>query len=159
MPHSTKGSTGSYQTFDLTSQDRPMTPHSSSRPNSSYGVAVTSPTTNDERTSLPSQKDAMAAIRRKSSPGNPGDVYAYADLIKSSGNIDQVVKQGANDRRSYSYTEAAKRKSQYYEEQFQYKDNAVGGVRERAVRQSPIIAELKTNVIVSRTRASALSLG
>ena len=55
----------------------------------------------------------------------------------------------ANDGRSYSYNDASKRRTQYYEDQFQYKDNAVTQTRERVQRQTPVIAELKTNVIVS----------
>lgn len=42
-----------------------------------------------------------------------------------------------------------KRRSTSYDEQYQYKDNAYNTARERVHRESPIIAELRTNVIVS----------
>lgn len=55
----------------------------------------------------------------------------------------------AGDRGSVSLNSDSKRRTQYFEEQFQYKDNAVGGARERVQREAPVIAELRTNVIVS----------
>jgi len=42
-----------------------------------------------------------------------------------------------------------KRRTTSYDEQYQYKDNAYNTARERVHRESPIIAELRTNVIVS----------
>ena len=45
--------------------------------------------------------------------------------------------------------EESKRRTQYFEEKFQYKDTQTGSVRERIHRDAPIIAELRTNVIVS----------
>ena len=41
----------------------------------------------------------------------------------------------------------SRRRTQYYEEQFAYKD-ATGSARERITKDSPVIAELRTNVIV-----------
>ena len=46
------------------------------------------------------------------------------------------------------YNNASKHRTQYYEDQFRYKDNEIGTARERVQRESPVIAELKTNVIV-----------
>lgn len=43
----------------------------------------------------------------------------------------------------------AQRRTTSYEEQYQYKDNAHGTARERVHKESPVIAELRTNVIVS----------
>jgi len=48
------------------------------------------------------------------------------------------------------YNNASKHRTQYYEDQFRYKDNEVGTIKERVQRESPVIAELKTNVIVCR---------
>ncbi|KAM0713710.1 hypothetical protein Q7P37_010672 [Cladosporium fusiforme] len=42
----------------------------------------------------------------------------------------------------------AKRGTQSYEEQYQYKDNVYGSARERVHRESPVIGELRTNVII-----------
>ena len=41
----------------------------------------------------------------------------------------------------------SRQRTQYYEEQFAYKD-ATGSARERITKDSPVIAELRTNVIV-----------
>jgi len=55
----------------------------------------------------------------------------------------------AGDRTSMGqYNNASKHRTQYYEDQFRYKDNEIGTARERVQRESPVIAELKTNVIV-----------
>ncbi|GAB7353152.1 hypothetical protein MBLNU459_g3686t1 [Dothideomycetes sp. NU459] len=42
----------------------------------------------------------------------------------------------------------SRRRTQFFEEQFQYKDNSFGSARERIEKDSPVIAELRTNVIV-----------
>lgn len=45
----------------------------------------------------------------------------------------------------------AHRRMSSYDEQYRYKDNVYGSARERVHRESPVIAELRTNVIVSVT--------
>ncbi|KAF2194523.1 Tautomerase/MIF [Zopfia rhizophila CBS 207.26] len=42
----------------------------------------------------------------------------------------------------------SRRRQQYYEEQFAYKDDSTSSARERVTKDAPIIAELRTNVIV-----------
>ncbi|KAM3422587.1 hypothetical protein BST61_g78 [Cercospora zeina] len=42
----------------------------------------------------------------------------------------------------------ARQRTQYYDDQFHHKDNPNASVRERVQRDSPVIAELRTNVIV-----------
>jgi hypothetical protein len=42
----------------------------------------------------------------------------------------------------------SRRRAQYYEEQFAYKDDSTSSARERVIKDAPIVAELKTNVIV-----------
>lgn len=74
------------------------------------------------------------------------------DNIEAAVMLQQRKPGDRTSARSYSYNDAAKRRTQYYEEQFQYKDNAVLQSREKVVRHSPVIAELKTNVIVSTIR-------
>ena len=49
--------------------------------------------------------------------------------------------------RAMSPTEGRKR-TQYFEDQFSYKDGHVGSARDRIQKDSPVIAELRTNVIV-----------
>jgi hypothetical protein len=45
----------------------------------------------------------------------------------------------------------SRRRAQYYEEQFAYKDDTTSSARERVIKDAPIVAELKTNVIVRFT--------
>lgn len=47
-----------------------------------------------------------------------------------------------------THVEDSKRRKQYYDEQFRPKDSISGTVRERVQRDSPVVAELRTNVIV-----------
>jgi hypothetical protein len=165
MPHSTQDSTESAATFDLTRHGRPGTSDSdysmktrSRTPSGAYGVAVTSSPPGDERINGPAQQQQLQRsesgdlkqLRRRSTPGTADD-YAVADAIAQRGNLEELVQQQRlnSDGRSYSYNDAAKRRTQHYEDQFQYKDNAVTQTRERVQRQTPVIAELKTNVIVS----------
>lgn len=42
----------------------------------------------------------------------------------------------------------SRRRAQYYEEQFAYKEDTTSSARERVIKDAPIVAELKTNVIV-----------
>jgi hypothetical protein len=109
---------------------------------------VTSTPSQDERAALPSQQRANA-WKRKSAPSE----YSERPL---SGDFDEFVRQMSPGNRSSIhsalYNDASKRRSQYYEEQFQYKDKAMSQSREKVQRQSPVIAELRTNVIVSRDK-------
>jgi hypothetical protein len=50
----------------------------------------------------------------------------------------------------------SRRRAQYYEEQFAYKDDATSSARERVTKDAPIVAELRTNVIV---RGASLAAG
>ena len=131
MPHSTKGPSDSTSTRspDLLS---PL-------PSPSFlnvpGVAV--PYSN--RSSFQSQ-----ARNRASLPGP--DVYA--DLLGKT-DVDEFMQKHLGDRNSMiaTYNNSSKHRTQYYEEQFQYRDNG-SSVRERVQRESPVVAELRTNVIV-----------
>lgn len=49
--------------------------------------------------------------------------------------------------------EETKRRTQYFEDQFKFKDNSFGTARERIEKDSPVIAELRTNVIVSHGKS------
>lgn len=110
------------------------------------GTALTS---RDSRSDLPSLQKNPNAWKRASSPHSVAE--AYADLVGRGGNIDEVLaSRKAGDRSSLGqYNSASRHRTQYYDEQFRYKDNEVGSVRERVHRESPVIAELRTNVIVS----------
>jgi hypothetical protein len=156
MTHSANLSTSTTHTFDLgdDGEGRSMSAGGDSqrtkRASSSYGVALTSTPSQDERAALPSQQKSNA-WKRKSAPG--GQEYEELFRQTSSGNFEDLLRQrGAGDRNSVhntSYNDASKRRSKYFEEEFQYKDNAMTQSKEKVQRQSPVIAELKTNVIVS----------
>jgi hypothetical protein len=49
----------------------------------------------------------------------------------------------ANTGRPYS-----RQRAQYFEEQFAYKDGSTSSARDRVTKDAPIVAELRTNVIV-----------
>jgi len=51
----------------------------------------------------------------------------------------------------------SKTRAQYFEEQFQYKDSSTSQARERVRKSAPVIAELRTNVIVSAHDSSMRS--
>lgn len=157
MPHAANDdSLSSFASFTLDVGDeqffdRPMSAGADSqrtkRASSTYGVALTSTPSQDERSALPSQQKPND-WKRKSAPGSE-----YADLITSqSFNFDDLKQRGAGERNSVHstlYNDAAKRRSQIFDEQVSYKDSVMSQSREKIVRQSPVIAELKTNVIVS----------
>ena len=159
MPHSTSPSTDTTGTFDLgvegdfvrpstaspispveDEDERPMT--SKSQSSSAYGVAVTSQTpTRDERSDLPSQRSSVISARRKSAPG----ANSYAEVMAQGGPVQDgpILRRDAqrDNRRSHTFSEDSKRRSQHF-------DNGVL-TKEKVQRQSPVVAELKTNVIVS----------
>lgn len=86
-----------------------------------------------------------AQKRRSLQPAERSSVTdAYADLTGSRGREDGGEMNGLRG----GYDNGSKHRTQYYEEQFQYKDNSTSAARDRVQRDSPIVAELKTNVIV-----------
>lgn len=54
-----------------------------------------------------------------------------------------ATSAGANIARPYS-----RQRAQYYEEQFSYKEGTTSNARDRVTKDAPIVAELRTNVIV-----------
>jgi len=78
--------------------------------------------------------------------------HSYTDLV-GEGNLanEHPPRAMGGHRTSLSMNGGLdpKRRTTSYDEQYQYKDNAYNAARERVHRESPIIAELRTNVIVS----------
>ena len=77
---------------------------------------------------------------------------SYSDLIAESNfknNFPSHAMGGNRASLSMNGCLDPKRRTMSYDEQFQYKNNAYSTARERVHRESPIIAELRTNVIVS----------
>lgn len=174
MPHSTQRPASSNRASSYSMTPNATTfPRSSSAQQlprlatagSTVGAAVSS---RDSRSDLPSQLLNPNAWKRASSPV----ADAYADLVgseRSSSNIDEMLaSRQPGDRSSVRESAIAagvggaptngsaangassidRRRTQYYEDQFQYKDNATSSIKDRVQRESPIIAELRTNVIV-----------
>ena len=78
--------------------------------------------------------------------------YSYSDLVSGSEfEIVTPLRAMGGNRTSLSMNGSLdpKRRTTSYDEQYQYKNNAYSTARERVHRESPIIAELRTNVIVS----------
>ena len=164
MPHSTSPSTSptdTLKTFDLfdlgvedphpissTEEDEEESMTSQSRNSGAYGVAITSHTpSRDERQELPSQRASLISNRRKSAPGT----HTYSDVMEQGGPVQDgaILRRdaGRENRRSMSYNEESKRRSQAYD------PSKIMGpgmpTPEKVQRHSPVVAELKTNVIVS----------
>ena len=137
MPHSTQNSKDSASQYS----ERPAS--SITHAGNLIGTALTK---RPSKPDLPSQNSN--AWNRTSSP--------TADLIGKRGSIVEIMEgRQARDRTSVgTYNDASKHRMAYYEDQFRYKDGEVGTSRERVYRQSPVIAELKTNVIVSCASAN-----
>lgn len=99
-----------------------------------------------ERSSLDLPTPNIRARKRASLP----IVEAYADLIGRGGNINAMLasRQPAMNNMRNVYDGVSKPGMLYYEEQVQYQPSGIGGARDRMEKESPIVAELKTNVIV-----------
>ncbi|KAF1980077.1 Tautomerase/MIF [Bimuria novae-zelandiae CBS 107.79] len=58
------------------------------------------------------------------------------------------ASQGVQSAGNGVQPNGSRRRAQYYEEQFAYKDDSTSSARDRVTRDAPIIAELRTNVII-----------
>lgn len=116
-----------------------MTSNRSSGAYNNYiGTAISK---RDSWTELPSQRPE--ARRRSSQPV----ADAYADLVGQRKADEMLAGRRAGDRSSVGvYNDGSKRNSRIFEDQFTLGD--VGAIKQRVDRESPIVAELKTNVIV-----------
>lgn len=74
---------------------------------------------------------------------------AYADLVGRGGNLEDVMATlKAGDRTSMRQHIDSKGRPPYYDDQFRGNESDIGSVKERVRKASPVIAELRTNVIV-----------
>ncbi|KAI7186829.1 hypothetical protein KC363_g6370 [Hortaea werneckii] len=110
-------------------------------------LAGTALSARDSRIDLLSQQHRDSWKRASNSsgdaPANP--------LLSGSKSIDDIAaarKSAHRSSMSHQYNTAGKHRSQYYEDQLRYKDSEAGSVREKVQRESPVVAELKTNVII-----------
>jgi hypothetical protein len=87
---------------------------------------------------------------------DPAEIEAYLNLVGGGGDRSRNISSelsfgmsGDKDADGPGYAaDDSKRRTNFYEEQFQYKGNGLGSVRERIEKDSPVVAELRTNVIV-----------
>lgn len=168
MPHSTQQSVDSDRTFDLSKPDRPSSRSSdrtarnshSRRSSGLYGVALSSEAVTEERIAEPAQTFVVQQthkervdinkMRRRSTPGTAED---YANVVVKTEDVELLIpgQRAAelDNMRNALYNDASKRRAMYYEEHVQVKPKPVKKTKERVQLLSPVIAELKTNVIVS----------
>lgn len=173
MPHSTHSTSDSrasslHRSVENGSRRSMTSPPGHSKPTNGTPLVGTALTSRDERNTLPSQNSN--AWKRTSEPVVPD---GFAELLRSGGNIDELLaSRKAGDRGSLasrqpgdrssvlsSNTVVDRRRTQYYEEQFQYKDNVMKQTQDRVQRESPVIAELRTNVIVGAIGHTKATLG
>ncbi|KAI7551186.1 hypothetical protein KC331_g2704 [Hortaea werneckii] len=110
-------------------------------------LAGTTLSARDSRIDLLSQQHRDSWKRASISSGDA----SANPLLSGSKSIDDIAaarKSAHRSSMSHQYNTAGKHRSQYYEDQFRYKDSEAGSVREKVQRESPVVAELKTNVIV-----------
>ena len=60
-----------------------------------------------------------------------------------------VATMSEKEREAYVKREASIRRTEWYNDQFDYKSNQKTAAVERIMSEAPVIAELRTNVIVS----------
>lgn len=134
MPHSINGSADARSTYSLDSLGQ-VTIASSSKPTDVSSL-------NDKYTVQP----APTPRERKSLPAELAGHTSFDDFLRK--------QRAPRDSVMASYNNPSRQRTEYYDQQFQYKDNTNGTARERVQRDSPIVAELRTNVIVcARARA------
>lgn len=107
------------------------------------GIAFTSNPTH--ALSLNDQHAVQVAPTPRERKSLPAELGRYTSLS------DYLRKQRAPQDTAMAsyYNTPSRQRTQYYDEQFQYKDNVhEGTIRERVQRDSPVVAELRTNVIV-----------
>ncbi|KAK7534945.1 Tautomerase/MIF superfamily [Phyllosticta citribraziliensis] len=103
------------------------------------------------------EKDQLSPVPTNISleppPKSPIGTIPEGETLEERKNIMRPVDRGPSgerldpDTHSTPRSVKSKRRTQYYEGQFSDKD-AVGTARDRVVKDSPVVAELKTNVII-----------
>lgn len=86
---------------------------------------------------------------------DPTQIEAALEALMSVNGTDTsdvaYPTRGQKDESSQAMSpDESKKRAQYFEDQFSYKEAHGSSGRERVLRDSPIIAELRTNVIVSK---------
>ena len=93
-----------------------------------------------DHSNTPSHRSSLRVAHSHTDLIGEGSVEANTPPRAMGGNRTSLSMNGSLD---------PKRRTTSYDEQYQYKNSAYNTARERVHRESPIIAELRTNVIVS----------
>lgn len=110
-------------------------------------TAVGRPLTIPERARSPAISE-VSVEERKDSTDASAHRQTYLDLIGKRDTPFITGIAGTGEETVPISPMESKTRAQYFEEQFQYKDQ-VSAFRERVQSESPVVAELRTNVIVS----------
>jgi hypothetical protein len=132
MPHSVRNSTSTTQT----NMSRPSSTSTYSGNASAFpkqaGAALLSPEKVGEQLSPAASQFSFA-----SSPHSPHEIdFESQQAADGIGPLRPVTSATSRSR------------AQFYQDQFAYKDGIVSTARERVTKDAPIVAELRTNVIV-----------
>jgi len=115
---------------------KPRKPRPKSQPGDWHSLLGIPP----DQSNTPSQRSSLRIAHSYTDLIGEGDFQNENPQRAMGGNRTGLSMNGGLD---------PKRRTTSYDEQYQYKDNAYNTARERVHRESPIIAELRTNVIVS----------
>ena len=103
----------------------------------------------------PSPADSGTTMRHASPRGDPSITSSPSATTREEQRITRNIDRGTpgdqaifSDAKTPEQRELAKRKSQYYGEVFATRESN-SSARERVLRESPILADVRTNVIVS----------
>ncbi|KAK4978293.1 hypothetical protein LTR66_010651 [Elasticomyces elasticus] len=115
------------------------------------GAALSLPNKNEDTLSHLHSDFSFEDLSKPPSPV----AEAYNDLVgRSTITTDTTTHGAGGDKQemngNYHAEHDSMRRTAYYDEQFAYKDGGSGTARERVQKDSPVIAELRTNVIVRR---------
>ncbi|KAF1927240.1 Tautomerase/MIF [Didymella exigua CBS 183.55] len=136
MPHSVNNSTSTGAKMSRpssTSTYSASNVNANQFPKQAGATTLLAPETNDTQAlTSPSQ------LSFTSSPRSVIDAPTFDDS-----RLRPATSAGANIARPYS-----RQRAQYYEEQFSYKDGTTSNARDRVTKDAPIVAELRTNVII-----------
>lgn len=103
----------------------------------------------------PSPADSDIAMRHASPTGSPSVTTSTSATDREEQRITRNIDRGApgdkaifSDAKSPEQKQLAKRKSQYYQDVFAARESN-SSARERVLKESPVLADVRTNVIVS----------
>lgn len=76
--------------------------------------------------------------------------FSFASSPRSVQDVDGDDSRHLQPASRQLRPRSSRSRQQFYEDQFSYKDGVASSARERVTKDAPIIAELRTNVIVRR---------